>query len=80
MTEVMTQVLHRTYARWSDEPTPALEGRTPRQALATAAGEERVRGLIRMYEHAETEQARRDRRAAVSYDFLWKQIGLARGA
>jgi hypothetical protein len=80
MTELMAQVLHDTYARWSDEPIPALDGKTPRQALATPAGEERVRGLIRLYEHAEADQARRQRREPVSYDFLWQQIGLPRDA
>ncbi len=75
---MMKETLHRYYARWSDEPIPMLGGLTPRLAIRTAAGEERVRGLLRLYEDGEARMAREQRRLEVSYDFLWQQIGLQR--
>lgn len=70
------QLMHRLYANWADEPMPALNGKTPRQALKTPTGTERVKGLIRSYEAAEKKQAAQQGRDIVSFDFLWDQIGL----
>ena len=79
MHEMMKETLHRYYARWADEPVPALGAQTtPRQAIKTPAGEERVRGLLRVYEDGEQRMAREQKRQPVSYDFLWQQIGLQR--
>jgi hypothetical protein len=78
LTEVIAGVIHRTYANWCDEPIPALGNKTPRQAIQSAAGMERVKGLLRSYEFSEKEQARQQGRAEVSYDFLWAAIGLKR--
>jgi hypothetical protein len=55
-----------------------LDNKTPRQAIQTTAGLERVKGLLRSYEFSEKEQARQQERAEVSYDFLWAAIGLSR--
>ncbi|MBE0624454.1 MAG: DUF1186 domain-containing protein [Burkholderiales bacterium] len=74
------QALHRSYANWSDEPIPALGGKTPRQALATAAGRERVRGLLRSYEAGEKAQAAQQGRREISYAFLWEALGLDRAS
>ena len=72
------QVLRRRYARWADEPLPSLNGKTPRQAIATAAGLERVKGLLRSYEHGEAEMAARDGRRTVSFQFVWDSLDIAR--
>lgn len=80
LAEAVEQVLRRTYANWSDEPIPALGGKTPRQALATAAGRERVRGLLRSYEDGEKVQAAQQGRREISYAFLWEALGLDRAA
>lgn len=77
---IVEKVLLRTYANWCDEPIPALKGKTPRQAIATPAGRERVKGLLRSYEDGEKEQAAQQGRRAMSYDFLWKSIGMERTA
>jgi hypothetical protein len=76
--KIIESVLQRTYANWCDEPIPDLNNKTPRQAIQTAAGLERVKGLIRSYENSEAVQAQQQGRAAVSYDFLWAAIGLTR--
>ena len=78
MAELIEKAIRRSYANWPDEPIPALGGKAPRQAIRTAAGLERVKGLLRGYEASETRQARREGRRPISYAFLWKALGIAR--
>ncbi len=78
MTQAMDQVIKRHYARWADETVPALDNQTPRQAMRSAAGLERVKGLLRYYEDNETRMAAEQGRAQVSYQFLWDELGLQR--
>ena len=74
----MEDIVKRMYAHWADEPIPALNGQTPRQAIASAAGLERVKGLLRYYEEGEAEQAAQQGRREVSYQFLWDALALPR--
>ena len=78
MAQAIEQVLHRHYANWSDEAIPALGGRTPRQAITTPAGLERVKGLLREYEDGEQQQSDAQGRPTVSYQFLWDALGISR--
>ena len=78
LADAIEQALRRSYARWADEPMPALAGKTPRQAIGHAAGLERVKGLLRSYEHGETEMARQDGRRVISFQFLWDALGIER--
>jgi len=78
LADAIEQAVRRSYARWADEPMPALAGKTPRQAIGQAAGLERVKGLLRSYEHGETEMARRDGRRVISFQFLWDALGIER--
>lgn len=76
LNEACAQAVQRIYANWANQPLPALNGKTPRQALKTPAGTERVKGLIRSYEATEKGQAAQQNRPATKFDFLWEQIGL----
>lgn len=78
MSELLTEHIRRHYANWADEPIPALDDRTPRQAMATAAGLERVKGLLRRYEAGEREMANKDGRESISFQFLWDELGISR--
>jgi len=78
LAQVFEQVIRRSYAHWCDETIPALDGRTPRQAITTAAGLERVKGLLREYEDGERRQSATQGRTAVSFQFLWDALGIAR--
>ena len=78
MTQLMSEAIHRSYANWADEPIAALDHKTPRQAIKTSAGLERVKGLLRSYEASEAAQATQQGRAEISYDFLWQALGLTR--
>ena len=60
MTAVVEQFMHQHCAGWADEPVPLLGNKTPRQTMATAAGLERVKGLIREYEANEARMAQGD--------------------
>jgi hypothetical protein len=76
--QIIEQTLHRMYKNWAVEAIPALGGKTPLQAMKTPTGLERVKGLIRSYEAAETAQAAEQNRRRVSFDFLWQPIGILR--
>ncbi|MEO8134060.1 MAG: hypothetical protein ABI831_08795 [Betaproteobacteria bacterium] len=76
LAEVIGKAIHRIYANWADEPIQALDGKTPRQATATPAGLERVKGLLRSYEAGEREQAAHQGRPVVSYAILWNALGI----
>ena len=78
MAQVIEQVMRRTYANWADEPIPTLGNQTPRQAIQTPAGLERVKGLIRSYEDGEERQAAEQGRREISYQFLWDALGIER--
>jgi hypothetical protein len=75
---IIEGAIRRSYARWADEPVPALGDKTPREALATPAGLERVKGLLRSYEEGEAQQAAQQGRRQISYQFLWDALGLER--
>jgi hypothetical protein len=78
LSALVARVLRDHYANWCDEPIPALDGKTPRQCMSSATGRDRVRFLLRGYEHGEERQARAQGRIAISFDFLWLGLGLAR--
>lgn len=78
LAQAMAQMIQRTYANWADEPIPALDNKTPRQAIKTTGGLERVKGLLRSYEAGEKAQAKAQGRAEISYEFLWAALGVTR--
>jgi hypothetical protein len=76
MTEIIEKHIRQTYADWADQPLPALNNRTPREAIKTPEGLEQVKFLLHSYEHSEARQAKDQHRTPVSYDFLWHKLGL----
>jgi hypothetical protein len=76
--EVYEDFLHDFYKNWADEPLGAFGGLSPREMCKQRGGVERVRAMLEMYESGERVMAERMQRPAVSYGFLWKQIGLER--
>ena len=43
----------RHYQEWADQPVPALQGKTPREAIRTAQGRDAVDALLKHFEHHE---------------------------
>jgi len=78
MTALLEQVMRKQYANWADEPIPMLGHQTPREAVATSAGLERVKGLLRSYASDEARMAGGDGRPPMSYQFLWDVLGISR--
>ena len=70
--------IQRHYAQWADEPIPVLSNQTPRQAMRSPSGLERVKGLLRSYQEGEAQQAAQQGRREISYQFLWDALGLTR--
>ena len=76
ITEVIGSRVRQLYAGWADQPLPILDNRTPREAIETAEGLEQVKFLLHTYEHGEMKQAKEQHRPPVSYDFLWRELGI----
>jgi uncharacterized protein (DUF2384 family) len=75
-TEIIEKHIKQAYANWADQPLPALDNRTPREAIKTPEGLEQVKFLLHTYEHGEIQQAQDQHRPPVSYDFLWHKLGI----
>ena len=56
MDAIIRQYKANFYARWVDEPVPALGGKTPRQAIRSKAGRAQVDVLLKQIEHTESRQ------------------------
>ncbi|PYQ03037.1 MAG: hypothetical protein DMF82_14315 [Acidobacteria bacterium] len=69
----------RHYRTWPDQPLPALDGRTPRQAARSRTLRPRLVDLLKEMENRETRAARP---ASPAYDFgwIWQELGLERPA
>jgi hypothetical protein len=78
LADAIAHVVRRSHAHWADEPIPALDGQTPRQAIGSAAALERVKGLLRSYQDGEVQVAAQQGRAEISYRFLWDELGIQR--
>ena len=74
--DVIEEAIYRFYAKWADKPLGALEDKTPRQAIKTGTGLERVKGLLRGYQISERGQAEKQGRREISYAFLWDELGI----
>jgi hypothetical protein len=65
------------YRGWLDEPIPALDGKTPREAVRTKRGRERVAELLREIENM-GERDRLEGRPAYDPGWMWEELGLDR--
>lgn len=77
-TELVQEVLESHYRGWADDEIPALDGRTPREAVRTAEGREAVIALLKLYEEGEARAARDEDREPANLQFLWDAVGLDR--
>ena len=61
--------------QWMDEKIPALEGKTPREAVRTPEGRERVLELLKDWENVE-ERKRKDGEHYIDIDVLRRKLNL----
>jgi hypothetical protein len=73
--KLIEKVKSEHYARWVDEPVPALNGQTPREAVKSEVGRRAVEDLLRGLENRE-ERERRKGRAAFDCSQLRRSLGL----
>ena len=71
--EVIGSYLRDYYARWLDEPIPALGNKTPRKAAKTKKGRAQVAELLKDIENGTLKQAGGD---AVDFSQLRRELGL----
>jgi hypothetical protein len=71
--ETMERMFLEHWRQWADEPIPALNGQTPRQAVTTADGREKVEALLR---DAELSQKRGFAFQTGGIDRVRKELGI----
>jgi len=64
--QIVGKFLEDHYRNWPDQPLPALGGKTPREAMRTRQGRQRVIDLLK---HLENSEDRNRRAGKPSYDF-----------
>jgi len=69
--------MDRYYTALLDQPVPALENKTPRQAAKTAKGRQKLADWLKYLENSTAGQG--DKSAMSGYDFtwMWKELGIA---
>lgn len=75
--ELAGQFYEQHYGKWLDEPLPALNGRTPREAASLKSSREKLISLLKAMENTST-RARREGRPAYDFGWIWEELGLAR--
>jgi|GEM_PF-1773613 len=74
LSEAMNAIVERHWKKWFDEIVPALNNQTPRQAVKTKAGRERLEGLFLLYE--EMSGRSDDNIFKPDVDYLRKELGM----
>ncbi|MBC8413576.1 SEC-C domain-containing protein [bacterium] len=75
--KLYTEFQQKHCEKWIKEPVPALNGKTPQQAVKTKAGKAEVIELLKFFENAEE---RNKKNGAPYYDisWMWDRLGLKR--
>jgi hypothetical protein len=63
--------------KWLKDKIPALNGKTPVQAVKTGEGRKKVIGLLKLFENGE-EQNRKEGRPYYDLSWMWERLGLER--
>jgi len=61
---LMKDMFDNHYREWLDSPLPALDGKTPRQAIKTKGGRRQVDDILRVMEYSHQE-------GDMEYDIAW---------
>ncbi|MGK7865452.1 hypothetical protein [Falsiroseomonas sp. E2-1-a4] len=74
--EVITKTLDDHYRRVLDEPIPALGNRSPRAAVKTAKGRDKVVAWLKLLENGGARQDASDPMGAYDFGWLWRELGV----
>ena len=75
--EIVQAFYERHYRAWLDEPLPALDGRTPREAANLKSARPNVIALLKDMENLSARE-RLEGRPAYDFGWMWGQLGLER--
>lgn len=75
--QVYTQFMQKNCEKWLKDKIPALDGRTPMQAVKTEEGKKKVIDLLKSFENTE-EHNRKEGRPYYDVSWMWQRIGLER--
>jgi hypothetical protein len=75
--EVLRGFYERHYRGWLDEPLPALDGRTPREAAGLKSARPKVIALLKDMENHSARE-RLEGRPAYDFGWMWGELGLPR--
>jgi hypothetical protein len=73
---IVHQVLDDHYRRVLDEPIPALGNRSPRQAVKTAKGREKVAAWLKMLENHAAHRPAGDPMGSYDTGWMWRELGV----
>jgi hypothetical protein len=72
---MVASVMKQHMSAWPDQSLPALEGKTPREAVATKEGRQKVLDLIKDFENMEARK-KKEGEFFMDVSFLRKELGL----
>ncbi|MBD3284982.1 hypothetical protein GF359_01275 [candidate division WOR-3 bacterium] len=73
--DVYNAEMKKYYEKWLDMSIPALDDKTPRQALKTKKGKEQLKELLRYFEYKEDDRRKRGK-SYFKVKWLWDKLGL----
>ncbi len=73
--EFYTQYMQKHYEKWFQDRIPALDNKTPVEAIKTEQGKQKVIELLKLYENGE-ELNKREGRPAYDLSWVWQRLGL----
>jgi len=75
--QIYSQFMQKHCEKWLNDKIPALDGKTPRQAVKDADGMRRVVELLKSFENIE-EHNKMEGRPFYDLSFMWDRLGLKR--
>lgn len=73
----LRQFYDQHYREWIGMPLPALDGRSPKEAVRTKRGEDEVVALLKSVENMDARRCRASGEPPYDFDWLWQELGVA---
>ena len=75
--DVLRQFYDQHYREWVGMPLPALDGRSPKEAVRTKRGEDEVVALLKSVENMDARRCRASGELPYEFSGLWKELGIS---
>ena len=75
--QLYTRFMEKHCREWLAEKIPALEGKTPKQAIRSKKGKEQVKGLLKSFENME-EHNKKAGEPYYDLSWMWDELGIER--